>query len=141
MRLLQQLKRLLRMDAPQGTSSQATSQPIPQVTPDDVERVVCRDFTADEYITVAAMLNEYGTEKWHREPMRVQLAALKVANGSMQKLRACVDSAKRDYRDALTAAEYPAYCKIGFRVRELPEKDRRRIIDEDWRQYEEWLKK
>jgi len=49
--------------------------------------------------------------------------------------------AKRDYRDALAAAEYPAYCKIGFRVQELPEKDRRRIIDQDWRQYEEWLKK
>ena len=117
------------------------SQPIPRVTPDDVERVVCRDFTADEYAAVTAMLGEFGTERWHREPTRVQLAALKVANGSVPKLRACIDSAKRDYRDALAAAEYPAYCKIGFRVRELPEKDRRRIIDEDWRQYEEWLKK
>ena len=87
------------------------------------------------------MLNEYGTEKWHREPTRVQLAALKVANGSVQKLRASIDSAKRDYRDTLAAAEYPAYFKIGFRVRELPEKERRRIIDEDWRQYEEWLKR
>ena len=141
MRLLQQLKRVLRMDAPQGTSSQATSQPIPQVTPDDVERVVCRDFAAVEYATVTAMLNEYGMEKWHRETARVQLGALKVANGNVQKLRACIDSAKRDYRDALAAAEYPAYCNVGFRVRELPEKERRRIIDEDWRQYEEWLKK
>ena len=141
MPLMQQLRRLLRMDAAQGASSQGISQPIPQVTPDDVERVVCRDFTADEYAAVTAMLGEYGTEKWHREPTRVQLAALKVANGSVQKLRACIDSAKRDYRDALAAAEYPAYCKIGFRVRELPEKERRRIIDEDWRQYEEWLKK
>jgi hypothetical protein len=141
MRLLQQLKRLLLMDAPQGISSRATSQPIPQVTPDDVERVVCRDFTADEYTTVTAMLNEFGMEKWQREPTRVQLAALKVANGSVQKLRACIDSAKRDYRDALASAEYPAYCKIGFRVRKLPETERRRIIDQDWRQYEEWLKK
>lgn len=129
------------MRAPQRTSSQASSQPIPQVTPDDVERVVCRDFTAADYTTVTAMLNEYGTEKWHRESTRVRPAALKVANGSVQKLRACIDSAKQDYRDALAAAEYPAYCKIGFRVRELPEKERRRIIDEDWRQYEEWLKR
>ena len=141
MRLSQQLKRLLRMDAPQGTSSQATSQPIPQVTPDDVERVVCRDFTADEYTTVTAMLNEYGIEKWHREPTRVQRSALKVANGSVLKLQGCIDSAKRDYRDALAAAEYPAYFKIGFRGWELAEKERRRIIDEDWRQYEEWLKR
>ena len=138
---MQQLRRLLRMDAAQGASSQGISQPIPQVTPDDVERVVCRDFTADEYAAVTAMLAEFGTVRWHGEPTRVQLAVLKVANGSVQKLRACIDSAKRDYRDALAAAEYPAYCKIGFRVRELPEKDRRRIIDQDWRQYEEWLKK
>jgi hypothetical protein len=87
------------------------------------------------------MLSEYGTEKWHREPIRVQLAALKVANGSVQKLRACIESAKRDYRDALAAAEYPAYFKIGFRVRELPAEERSRIIDSDWRQYEEWLKR
>jgi hypothetical protein len=129
------------MDAARGAPSQGTSQPIPQVTPDDVERVVCRDFTADEYAAVTAMLGEFGTERWHGEPTRVQLAALKVANGSVQKLRACIDSAKRDYRDALAAAEYPAYCEIGFRVRELPEKEQRRIFDEDWRQYEEWLKK
>jgi hypothetical protein len=44
-------------------------------------------------------------------------------------------------RDALAAAEYPAYCKTGFQVRELPAEQRRRIIDGDWRQYEEWLKK
>ena len=140
MQILQRLRRLFRRDSPQRTS-QGISQPIPQVTPDDVERVVCRDFTADEYATVTAMLNEYGTEKWHREPTRVRLAALKVANGSVQKLRACVESAKRDYRDALAAAEFPAYFKIGFRVRELPEKERRRIIGDDWRQYEEWLRR
>jgi hypothetical protein len=141
MRLLQQLKRVFCLDAPQGTTSQAISQPIPQVTPDDVERIVCRDFMAEEYPAVTAMLGELRTARWHREPTRVQLAVLKVANGSLQKLRACIDSAKRDYRDALAAAGYPAYCKIGFRVRELPEKERRRIIDEDWRQYEEWLKR
>jgi hypothetical protein len=138
---MQRLRRLLSMDAAQGASSKGISQPIPQVTPDDVERVVCRDFTADEYATVTSMLGEYGTESWHREPVRLQLAVLKVANGSVHKLQACIDSAKRDYRDTLAAAEYPAYFKIGFRIRELSAKERRRIIDEDWRQYEEWLKK
>ena len=140
MQFLQRLTRLLRRDGPQP-APEATSQPIPQVTPDDVERVVCRDFTAAEYTTVTGMLNEYGTENWHREPTRVRLAALKVANGSVQKLRACIDAAKRDYRDALAAAEFPAYSKIGFRVRESPEKERRRIIDNNWRQYEEWLRR
>ena len=141
MRLMKQLRRLLRMDSGQGTSSQPISQPVPQVTPEDVERIVRRDFRTDEYGTVTAMLSEYGTEKWHREPARAQLAALKVASGSVQKLRGCIDSAKRDYRDALAVAEYPAYFKIGVRVRPLPEKERRQIIDEDWRQYEDWLKR
>jgi hypothetical protein len=134
MRLLQKLGRLL-------TPSQPASQPIPQVTPDDVERIVRRDFTADEYSTVTAMLNEYGTEKWHRESTRARLAALKLANGSVRRLRVSIDSTKRDYRDALAAAEYPSYFNVGSRVRELPIKERNRLIDEDWRQYEKWLQK
>lgn len=124
-------------DPPQPISRQ----PVPQVSGGDVKRVARRDFSADEYGPVMATPCEYGTEKWHREPARVQLAALKVANGSVRKLRACIESAKRDYRDALAAAEYPAYCKIGFRVRELPAEEQGRIIDSDWRQYEEWLKR
>lgn len=106
-----------------------------------VDRVVCRDFVAEEYDAVTAMLSEYGKERWHREPTGVQLAALKAANGNQQKLRACIESAKRDYRDALAAAEYPACSKIGFRLSELPAKERSRIIGSDWRQYEEWLKR
>ena len=116
-------------------------QPIPQVSPDDVERVVRRDFPADEHATVVAILDEYGTEKWHRKRARVQLAALKIANGSMRRLQACIESAKRDYRDALVAAEYPAYGKLGFRARKLPAEERKRIIERDWQQYEEWLKR
>ena len=116
-------------------------QPIPQVTAEDVERVARRDFSADEHSTVMATLSEYGTEKWQREPARVHLAALKLADGSVQKLRACIELAKSDYRDVLAAAEYPAYHKIGFRVGKLPAEEQGRIISSDWRQYEEWLKK
>lgn len=116
-------------------------QPIPQVTPDDVERVVGRDFSDGDYETVMTILSDYGTENWHRERTRVQLAALKMAEGSVQKLRACVEAAKCDYRDILAGAEFPAYFKAGFLIRELPAEERSRIIDSDWRQYEEWLKK
>ncbi len=138
MQIFQRLTNLLRRNASQTTK--ATSQPIPQVTFDDVERIVCRDFTADEYTTVTAMLNEYGMNMTQTGAARVRLAALKVANGSVQKLRSCIDSAKRHYRDAVVAAEYPSYFMIGFRGQKLPEKEQRRIIDEDWRQYQEWLK-
>lgn len=53
---------------------------------------MCRDFPAEEFASVMAIVSEYGTEKGHRERTRVQLAALKVANGSLPRLRACIDS-------------------------------------------------
>lgn len=139
MHLFERLTNLFRRNA--SHTAKETSQRIPQVTSDDVERIVCRDFTADEYATVTAMLKECGINMAQTGAARVRLAALKVANGSVQKLRSCIDSAKRDYRDALVAAEYPSYFMIGFRGQKLPEKEQRRIIDEDWRQYQEWLKK
>lgn len=115
------------------------AQPIPHVTPVDIERVVSRDYSNDDYATVMTILNDYGTENWHRERTRVQLAALKVANASVQKLRARIESAKQDYRDALAAAEYPAYCKTA-RVQDLPAEEKGSIIESDWWQYEDWLK-
>ena len=114
------------------------AQPIPKVTSEDVERIVRRDFSADDYDTVMTILSGYGMEDWHRERIRVQIAALKIADGSVDKLRSCIDCAKSDYRDALAAAEYPAYCKSAW---DLPFAERDRIIDADWRQYEDWLKR
>lgn len=85
-----------------------------------------------------SIVHDYGTQDWHREPTRVRLAALKMADGNVQKLRSCIESAKRDYRDALAAAEYPAYCKLKWGKSILAE-ERDRIFASDWRQYEEWL--
>ena len=113
----------------------AVNQPVPAVTSSDVERVVRRDFPNEQFDVTIALLKE------SREPVRVQLAALKLANGSLEKLRTHIEVAKRDYRDVLAAAEYPSYFKIGFRVRELPDDERRQIIDSDCGQYEEWLRK
>ncbi len=136
------VKRTVYSKPPDGTSPQmACKQPIPEFTDDDVKRIVCRDFPAEEFASVMTALSEYGTEKWHREQTRVRLAALKVADGSMPRLQTCIELAKRDYRDALVAAEYPACGKIGFRIRKLPENERRVIIDSDWQQYHDWLKR
>jgi hypothetical protein len=116
-------------------------QPVPVVSPNDVERIVRWDFREEQFATVMVLLNEYGVEKWHRERSRVQLAILKMARGSLETLRSYVDVAKQDYRDVLAAAEYPDYSKKGFRVRELLGEEQRRIIDADWMQYETWLRK
>ena len=113
-------------------------QPTPTVTRVDVERVVRRDFPPDQFDSVMSILAEYGSETWHRELHRVQLAVLKLADGKVDALRPEIETAKRDYRDVLANAEYPAYT---FRVSQLPAEEQRKIIDADWSQYETWLKK
>lgn len=116
-------------------------QPIPRVTPSDVERVVRRDFRAEEFHEVMSLLNEYGAEKWHHERPRVKLAALKLAGGDLKKLRLMMNIAKCDYRDVLAPAEYPGYMKKFSGARQPPVDQREQTIEDDWKQYESWLKK
>ena len=118
---------------------QLVAQPVPVVTPNDVERVVRRDFSNGQFDAVMALLNDCRIGSG--ESARVQLAALKLTEGSREKLRAYLESAKLDYRDVLVAAEYPDYSKMGFKVREMPSEDQRRIVDSDRAQYERWLRK
>ena len=106
-----------------------------------MERIIRREFPNEQFAQITALLSQYGHEKWHRESSRVRLAALKLAHGNAEKLQVHIEAAKSDYRDVLAAAEYPDYCKIGFRIRELPVADQRQIIDRDWKQYEDWLRK
>src|SRR5262245_11258595 len=114
------------------------TQPTPTVTAADVERIVWRDFSADSAQEVLAMLEEYGTERWQREP-RVRLAVLKLTAGDITRLRYELEGAKCDYRDVLGPAEYPGYTKRMFRIGELAQDEQQRIIDADWRQYQDWL--
>lgn len=116
-----------------------TTQPTPTVTSADVERIVRRDFPADRVTEVLSMLDEYGTVRWQREAQRVRVAALKLAAGSVDRLRSEIDGAKCDYRDILAAAEYPGYFRRVPGPGKLPTEDEQRIIDADWRQYQDWL--
>jgi len=115
------------------------NQPVPVVSPDDVERIVRRDFGVEEFDVVKEVLNDYGIEKCEGERSRVQLATLRMAHGSLEALRRYVVAAKQDYRDVLAAAEYPEYSTKGFRIRELPKEEQRRIMDADWKQYKSGL--
>jgi hypothetical protein len=116
-----------------------TPQPTPTATSADVERIVRRDFPPERVREVLAMLDEYGKETWQREAHRVRLAALKLASGSVERLRYQIEGAKCDYRDVLVAAEYPGYWKRVPRSGGLRPDEERRIIDADWKQYRNWL--
>jgi predicted metal-dependent hydrolase len=117
------------------------TQPHPNVTVADVERVVRRDYAADRVDEVHKMLSEYGAEDWHPEVDRVRMAILKLAAGNFEELRMHLEIAKRDFRDVLSEAEYPLYTKKWFRIDTLPADEQQRIIDADWKQYEDWLKR
>jgi hypothetical protein len=106
-----------------------------------VERIVRRDFPPELFERVINILNGSGAEMRQRQSPRVQLAVLKLANGSMEKLLYQTEAAKIDYRDVLCAAEYPSYSEKVFGIKSLPVEEQQRIIESDWEQYESWLKR
>lgn len=114
-------------------------QPVPDVSEEDVVRVVQRDFGPDQFDAVMKIVSEYGTGDRERGRHRVRLAVLKLANGNMAAVRSYIETAKCDYRDILAYAEYPEYMKTVSPSREIAEEKRERIILSDWDQYRNWL--
>jgi len=117
-------------------------QPHPDVTSNDVERIVRRDFPSGQFDAVMSVLKQYGVEKWQRECARVQLAALKLADGDLDKLQKIVNVAKTDYRDVLSPAEFPEYRRrMRSSARMLEGVERDQAVARDREQYEAWLKR
>ena len=114
-------------------------QPAADVTPDDVARVVRRDFAPDDVPAALALVAEYGIEDHEREPDRVRAATLKLARGDLTRLRQQVSQAKMDYRDVLSEAEYPMASRQWGRMKKMTDEEQQKIYDADQRQYHEWL--
>ena len=112
------------------------TQPVPRVGRDDVVRIVDRDFPAAQLETVLSILDDYRARD--SDPSRVQLAALKLAAGDIDRLRAVIEKAGQDFRDVVAAAEYPGYLRTQD-VAALSAEQKRTLIDADWRQYLNWL--
>jgi hypothetical protein len=110
-------------------------QPIPKVTRKQVERIVRRDFSAEHFVEVMAMLDEYGKESYQREVERVQLDILKLASGKMDALRKRIEDAKTNYRDVIAWAEYPSYHWNTFK---LTAEEQKEIYSKDWQLYLAW---
>jgi hypothetical protein len=103
--------------------------------------VVEREFEPRDHARVFATLAEYGSDVMEgRAPERVQLAALKLSAGNLAELREHIESAKRDFRDVLLAAEYPAAGAMSWSDFDRLSADmQQRIYDADWEQYARWL--
>jgi hypothetical protein len=81
-------------------------------TRDEVVAVVQKSFPESVHSRVLELLDTYGIESYERERERVQLAILKLSDGSEEKLREFVAVAKRDYRDVLFWADNPDEAKL-----------------------------
>jgi hypothetical protein len=116
-------------------------QPIPKVTDEDVKRIASRDFGQKHLSQVLDILQEYGKQVWNRPGSpRVRLAILKLANGDVEQLEKYTKTAIDDFRDVVSQAEYPRYtAEIGFD--RVAAKIKRAVIDDDWKQYCEWLER
>lgn len=120
-----------------ASSNLPIDQPIPKVSHSDVERIARREYAGDDVKLALSILSEYQSDGG--SPARVQLAALKLARGNIVALQRAIETAKYDYRDVLAPAEYPRYSReIGFKGAQ--ESLRQEIINDDWKQYELWLK-
>lgn len=94
---------------------------------------------------VLAELQKYGQETHEREAERVRLAILKLCEARLDRVAHFVTLAKRDYRDVLMWAEYPAEGDALWAARpDLSPEERRRLEElrrQDRQQYRDWLKK
>jgi hypothetical protein len=129
--------RKLMPTAPERTSEDKkfVNQQVPKVTRKHVERIVRRDFPTEMFSEVMTALDEYGKQSYEREIDRVRLDILKLANGKMDELKQAIKSAKSDYRDVISMAEYPSSRWDTFK---LPAEEKKQIYSKDWQQYLAW---
>jgi hypothetical protein len=78
----------------------------------DVVAAIHAAFPKRAWSRVLVLLDTYGVNSYEREVARVQLAILKLSEGSEEKVREYVAVAKRDYRDALFWAEHPDEARL-----------------------------
>ncbi|MGB5178134.1 MAG: hypothetical protein WBP44_05320 [Gammaproteobacteria bacterium] len=108
-------------------------QPTPTYEKSDLKRVVAREFGTEAMDEVTSILESYGAESWQREPLRVSMACLKLANGDIARLKSFVQSACKDYRDIIAWAEYSAY------MRAHDPEAQQKAIESDWKELQTWL--
>ena len=107
----------------------------PQVSQDDVERVLQRDFPVEHWQELREMIQLVQV----REKDRVILACMKNVSGDVQKLKGNLTEAEGYWREIISEAEYPFYSKKMFRIDKLNEKEKSDIIEKDKKQYLDWL--
>lgn len=105
-------------------------QPIPELAPSDLSRVLRRDFA--DYAAARALLDDVAQEL----SLRAQIAAIKCSSGSLPLLLGNLEEAQRDERDIISSAEHPRFAALPAGA---DEPSRREAILSDWDEYSDWL--
>lgn len=67
------------------------------------------------------------------------MAIIKLSKGDFNLLQLYVEKAKTDFRDLIAKAEYPNYSRT-FLDESLTFEEKKKLVEEDWEQYQAWLK-
>ncbi len=106
------------------------SQPVPSVDIGDVSRVLQRDFPS--HILKAA---QGELDALTDTTARTAIAVLKLANGSLDRLREAVQLSNKDVRDVISNAEYSRFVSLSAPTNS----ERSSAINADWAEYSTWL--
>ena len=111
------------------------NQSTPDVSFQDVELVVARDFPAAEHKEIHSLIRQVDV----REKPRVILACLKNSGGDIARVKNELSNAAGYWREIILKSENPNYQKKMFRIDKLSEVEKQRLYEEDWSQYQQWL--
>jgi len=136
-----------RLKEAEADFDSATGGPEPVVLTPLVIKKVRQLFPPDQQSEAISLLEK---ECGHNLPFsegdsaqdleRVRLAVIKLTGGSLAELQRQIDIARVDWRDVLSAAEYPEASGMGFvQYSNLDERTRNEIKMRDRQQYVAWL--
>lgn len=108
--------------------------PTPDVSHEDVERVIARDFPVQEREEINAVVRQGDV----REKVRVVLACLKNSGGDLARLKKDLSEATGYWREIIAEAEYPNTRRT-FQSDKCSETEKLRLYEQDWSQYQRWL--
>ena len=98
-------------------------------------------FPTEDFEEVMEILDDYGSETWHAAKEWVQLAALKMSNGKLERLRNSMSIARSDFRDLLLVAQEPNQFRMQMASKSQPTKGEEEFAQQrDKEQFEAWLK-
>lgn len=120
-----------------GKWDEGSSQPHPNVSDEDLKRILRRDYPVESHEEISRLINELQLA----DKPRVVLACLKVGGKDPKRLQKELRDAPGYWREIISVAEYPLASKRWTRLQNEPAEARQKIYDADWKRYCDWLNK